>query len=188
MVDESARRTGSGARGTIPDAARLVDAVLDKSTGKHSLLHGESHWKRVAAAGLALLPDTPEADPTLVFLFALFHDSMRLNDSFDPMHGPRAAVLARELRGDAFDLDDAGMETLTFACDEHTNGGITQDPTVGVCWDADRLNLWRVGFRPDPQFLSTRAAKSEERIAWAHDLQHETFAWEGLYRAFGLRV
>jgi uncharacterized protein len=76
-------------RVSIPDAARLVEAVLERSTGKDSSIHGESHWQRVAAAGLTLLPETPGADPTLVFLFALFHDSMRLNDNYDPLHGPR---------------------------------------------------------------------------------------------------
>jgi uncharacterized protein len=177
----------SGARVSIPDAGRLVAAVLERSAGKHSSIHGESHWQRVAAAGLALLPKTPAADPALVFLFALFHDSMRLNDNHDPLHGPRGAALARKLRGEAFDLEDAEMGLLGFACEEHTNGGVGSDPTVGVCWDADRLNLWRVGRRPDPWLLSTEAARSEERIVWARDLQGERFAWEELYRDFGLK-
>jgi uncharacterized protein len=177
---------GSGKRVCIPDAGRLVKAVLERSTGKHSSIHGESHWQRVAAAGLALLPKTPAADPALVFLFALFHDSMRLNDNHDPQHGPRGAALARELRGEAFDLEDAEMGLLGFACEEHTNGGVGSDPTVGVCWDADRLNLWRVGRRPGPRLLSTEAARSEERIVWARDLQGERFAWEELYRDFGI--
>ena len=43
------------------------------------------------------------------------------------------------------------MGLLAFACEEHTNGGIGPDPTVGVCWDADRLNLWRVGIDSGPQ-------------------------------------
>jgi len=178
---------GSSVVISIPDPARLVDAVLARSTGKDSSIHGQSHWRRVAAAGLALLPETPGADPALVFLFALFHDSMRFNDSFDPMHGPRAAVLARELRGGAFDLGNEEMDLLAFACEEHTNGGLSEEPTVGVCWDADRLNLWRVGFEPDPRFLSTEAARSEERIAWGRDLQQEQFGWEELFLAFGLR-
>ena len=178
---------GSSSRVSIPDAARLVDAVLERSTGKDSSIHGESHWQRVAAAGLALLPETPSADPALMFLFALFHDSMRLNDNYDPLHGPRGAALATELRGEAFDLEDAEMDLLAFACEEHTNGGVGPNLNVGVCWDADRLNLWRVGITPDPRFLSTEAARSEERIAWAHGLQHKHFTWADLYRAFGLR-
>jgi uncharacterized protein len=181
-----ATSVGPSSRVSIPDAARLVDAVLEMSTGKDSFIHGESHWQRVAAAGLILLPETPGADPALVFLFALFHDSMRLNDHYDPEHGPRGAALARELRGEAFDLEEAEMGLLAFACEEHTNGGIGPDPTVGVCWDADRLNLWRVGIIPDPRFLSTEAARSEERIGWARGLQREQFAWTELYRAFRL--
>ena len=171
----------------VPDAARLVDAVLERSTGKDSFLHGEGHWRRVAAAGLALLPETPGADPAVVFLFALFHDSMRLNDGHDPQHGPRGAALAREMRGGAFDLGKAEMGVLAFACEEHTNGGVATDPTVGVCWDADRLNLWRVGIGPDPRLLSTGAARNGGRIIWARDLQREHIAWEELYRGFGLR-
>ena len=177
----------SDERVPIPDAARLVASVLESSTGKDSFLHGEGHWRRVAAAGLALLPETPAADPAVVFLFALFHDSMRLNDGHDPRHGPRGAALAGELRGEAFDLDDANMDLLGFACEEHTNGGVGSDPTVGACWDADRLNLWRVGIRPDPRLLSTEAARNGGRIKWARDLQREHVAWEELYRGFGLR-
>jgi uncharacterized protein len=177
---------GYGTRVSIPDAGGLVAAVLSRSTGKDSPIHGESHWQRVAAAGLALLPETPDADPALVFLFALFHDSMRLNDNHDPLHGPRGAALAGELRGEVFDLEDAEMALLGFACEEHTNGGVSSETTVGVCWDADRLNLWRVGRRPDPRLLSTEAARSEERIVWARHLQGEYFAWEELYRGFGL--
>ena len=74
---------------------------------------------------------------------------MRLNDYYDPLHGSRGAALARDLRGEAFDLEDAEMKLLRFACEEHTNGGLDPDPTVGVCWDADRLNLWRVGIEPE---------------------------------------
>jgi uncharacterized protein len=178
----------SNARVSIPDAEVLVDAVLERSTGEDSSIHGESHWKRVAAAGLALLPRVPYADPALVFLFALFHDSLRLNDSYDPLHGPRGAALARELCGEAFELEEAEMGLLAFACEEHTNGGVDSHPTVGVCWDADRLNLWRVGIKPDPQWLSTEAARSEERIGWARDLQWERFSWEELCQSFELRL
>ena len=75
---------GYGARVSIPDAGGLVAAVLSRSTGKDSSIHGETHWQRVAAAGLALLTQVPDADLALVFLFALFHDSLRLNGDHDP--------------------------------------------------------------------------------------------------------
>ena len=112
---------------------------------------------------------------------------MRFNDNHDPLHGPREAELARELHGEAFDLDEERMRLLEFACEEHTNGGVDSHPTVGVCWDADRLNLWRVGIRPDPRWLSTEAARSEERIGWPRDLQWERSSWEETCQSFELR-
>jgi hypothetical protein len=36
-------------------------------------------------------------------------------------------------------------------------------------------------------WLSTEAARSEERIAWARDLQWERLSWEELCQSFGLR-
>ncbi len=124
-----------------PDARALVEAVVARSTGGDSRIHGPRHWRRVASNGLALLGETPEADGLLVFLFALFHDSMRLNDHRDPKHGARATVLARELRGDLYRIDDARMDLLEHALVEHDNGLTSDDPTAGTCWDADRLNL-----------------------------------------------
>ena len=84
----------------------------------------------------------------MIFLFALLHDSMRLNDSIDPEHGPRAAAFAGELHAEGVLHATPGqLELLQYACFEHTNGLVSSDPTVGVCWDADRLDLPRVGIR-----------------------------------------
>lgn len=165
----------------------LIETVLARSTGRYSCLHGVEHWKRVAAAGLALLQYTPKADPLLVFLFALFHDSMRFNDGQDPGHGPRAGMLVREL-GDRLPdtIGPAHIDTLVYACNEHTFGTISGNSTVAVCWDADRLNLWRVGIRPDPLLLSTAAAKSPNLILWGRELQDRRFTWENLREGYGL--
>ena len=37
-----------------------------------------------------------------------------------------------------------------------------------TCWDADRLDLGRVGIVPNPRYLCTPAAKSPAVIDWAH--------------------
>jgi hypothetical protein len=42
---------------------------------------------------------------------------------------------------------------------------VTDDPTVGACWDADRLDLPRVGVTVDPRLLSTAAARNLRHIA-----------------------
>jgi uncharacterized protein len=109
--------------------------------------------------GYALGSATDGADPEVVGLFALFHDSMCVNDGHDPDHGRRGSALARELAG-LLPLERWQLEQLTMACDGHADGFVSDDPTVGVCWDADRLDLPRVGIRPEATFLSTAAARA----------------------------
>jgi uncharacterized protein len=47
---------------------------------------------------------------------------------------------------------------LWQAIRSHDKAQLTDDPTVGACWDADRLDLPRVGTKVDPAFLSTDEA------------------------------
>ena len=117
-------------------------------------VHGPDHWRRVERNGLLLATRTG-ADTTIVRLFALFHDSRRENDCFDDGHGARGAEYAASLRGSAFDLSDERFELLHYACVWHTDGEHHDDPTIATCWDADRLDLGRVGVIPDAAFMST---------------------------------
>lgn len=121
-------------------------------------IHGPSHWGRVETRGLTLCEQTG-ADSTVLTLFSLFHDSCRLTDYSDPLHGARGAALAQSLRGVLFEATDVQMNLLTQACNDHSTGLTFADITVQVCWDADRLDLVRVGTRPLPQYLCTEAAK-----------------------------
>jgi uncharacterized protein len=171
----------------IPSLDALVEAVLERSTHHWSTVHGEQHWRAVGVAGAELVRHVPAADPLVVFLFALFHDSMRENDGHDPEHGPRGGALARELHGVVHFESGVQLEVLVDACDRHTNGWLTADPTIGVCWDADRLNLWRVAKRPNPRCLSTEPARSQERIERAEELQYTTATWDDVFAAYPLR-
>lgn len=132
--------------------------MISRSTSHGSLLHGLSHWERVGRNGLDLAADTEGADVDVVLLFALFHDSMRLNDGHDPEHGHRGGVLARELRK-LLPLGDGQLARLQEACAGHTDGLTSVDPTIGACWDADRLDLPRVGIMPDAALMSTDAGR-----------------------------
>jgi uncharacterized protein len=50
------------------------------------------------------------------------------------------------------------MEKLVLACKSQTDGTISTDPTLGVCFDADRLDFGRVGIEPDPADVNGRRA------------------------------
>ena len=139
----------------------LLGEVRVRSTGIGSHVHGELHWRTVGANGLWLAEPLDGADTLVIFLFALLHDSMRENDGRDPEHGPRAAVFAGELHAEGFlSINTRQLELLQHACHEHTNGFVSTDPTVGACWDADRLDLPRVWITPDPSLLSTERARN----------------------------
>lgn len=168
----------------IADPGKLVSAVLEHSTGKRSRSHGEHHWKLVGWIGAELAREQEAADRTVVFLFALFHDSMRENDGWDPEHGRRGAALAQQLWARLRFATIDQMDELVFACNAHTDGEITDDPTVGTCWDADRLNLWRVGTEPAPGLLSMEAARDPRRIEAARELQARSLSWTDVAARF----
>ncbi len=130
-------------------------------------IHGISHWARVYDNGQRLA-EASGADSDVVALFALFHDAKRTNDGYDPDHGKRGAELAKRLRGDLFELNDAQFALLIEACREHTHCRLHDSITIGACWDSDRLDLGRVGTRPHPHYLNTDEAKRDETIHWAH--------------------
>ena len=48
---------------------------------------------------------------------------------------------------------------LTYAVRHHSDGLIEADVTVQTCWDADRLDLGRVGIVPRPDRLCTAHAR-----------------------------
>lgn len=129
-------------------------------------IHGQSHWDRVRANGLRLAEHT-SADAEIVELFAYLHDSRRLNDGWDMEHGQRAAEFIETLQGPLLRLSGRRLELLTYACSYHSEGLTDADITVQTCWDADRLDLGRIGIRPDPERLCTAAARTPAMIEWS---------------------
>lgn len=119
--------------------------------------HSLNHWIQVEKNGL-LLAEKNGADKIVVSLFALFHDISRISDGQDPEHGYRSAIVIESFRKE-LNLTDEQISKLTFACVKHTDGQISDDITIGTCWDADRLDLPRVGKIPDISLLSTNAGK-----------------------------
>jgi len=142
-----------------------VDILRQFRLPRHSI-HGPAHWARVRYNGLLLTRDSG-ADWQVVELFAFIHDSQRYDDGYDPDHGPRAAEYASRTCGRLFQLSDAQLDLLVKACMGHTHERLTPCVTVQTCWDADRLDLARVGIIPDPYYLGTDLAKDPQVIAEA---------------------
>jgi uncharacterized protein len=163
-----AGRTDGVTAGASFDLERILLLVRPSSTSLASVFHGEDHWRHVASIGLDFATQTPSCDPIVVVLFAVLHDAQRIGDDRDPEHGTRGAALARSLDLGGFGISVQQRALVEAACRDHTGGGLSDDPTIGTCWDADRLTLGRVGIQPDARYMSTAAGKRppQRDAAW----------------------
>ena len=75
----------------------IAHAILEDYVLPWNGTHGVAHWARVLENGLRLAQETG-ANVEVVQLFAVFHDSRRVNEGTDDGHGLRGADLAAELR------------------------------------------------------------------------------------------
>lgn len=144
---------------------RALDRVLMDYAGDPFGIHGIAHWGRVFI-NATMLASNNGGDVGVAKLFAILHDSKRLNDHDDPDHGPRAAEFARKINRPFLHLSRARLEVLCEACEGHTSTIFSGNPTVQACWDADRLDLARPGVlvTPDPDCMNTEMAKDPDVI------------------------
>ena len=154
-------------------AADLRKMILAKFELGVDSIHGIGHWHRVANLGLMLAEKTG-ADKHVISLFAYLHDSNRENELMDPEHGARAADFVLELhKSGTIDVSKKQLEQLTYACRYHSDPTAkSEDITVMTCWDADRLDLWRVGETPDPARLNTDAARDPSMIEYSCEISN----------------
>ena len=146
----------------------LISAIKTQYRLDWNGRHGVRHWARVFEIGCKLAEQTG-ANRNVVELFAIFHDSRRFNEHTDPGHGPRAAELVGKLRGTYLPtLHDEEFSLLCLACHYHTSASTHENITVQTCFDADRLDLGRVGKMPNPQLLCTDFARTKKMIVWAY--------------------
>jgi uncharacterized protein len=145
--------------------SRKLSAVLKEAKKAFKLdpgrtLHGPEHWEQVERNAIELGENTPGCDIEVARLFTILHDCKRENEANEKGHGRRAAAFARELhdRGKLV-MAPERFSTLIFAIKHHNDGWVSTDPTTGVCWDADRLDLPRVGIAPVAVLLSTQYAR-----------------------------
>jgi uncharacterized protein len=129
-------------------------------------IHGANHWARVLHHGKTI-GELRQADLLVVELFGFLHDSCRVNDGKDPLHGLRAADFAHGIHGDFYQLTPKQLDALCYAMQHHSGGEVSTNATIQTCWDSDRLDLGRVGIIPSPKFMSAEGA---EFIDYAFDL------------------
>lgn len=140
------------------DRNKLVHRVIKDSTSLTLSHHGPQHWMNVAKNGIKLAR-AESADPLFCELFGLLHDCQRLDDGYDKGHGRRAAAYARRIKT-MLPLGAGDFKRLSYALTWHDDKVHTRDLGIGCCWDADRLDLPRVGVTTDPAYLNTDTAKA----------------------------
>lgn len=139
--------------------------------------HGGHHWGRVRQHGLTIARRRG-ADLLVVELFAFLHDSQRADEFGDPGHGERGAEYARSLQGKYFNLSGDQLYQLTRAIQHHSGGQKSTNATIQSCWDADRLDLGRVGIRPHPQYLSPEGGRYiESAYRWSRGSPRRDLNW-----------
>ncbi len=147
-------------------SSRFFQAILEQYRLPPEGIHGVSHWARVAE-NARRLAELTGAHRDIVTLFAYLHDACRASDDWDPEHGVRAAQLAYRWRGTYFDLPRTDFDLLFTACAGHADGLLEGNITLQTCWDADRLDISRVGMTIIPTRLCTPAARDPDLIEWA---------------------
>lgn len=125
--------------------------------------HGPAHWDAVErnVLCLTLCSDLASDDIAICRLFAIFHDCERANEGYDPEHGHRAAEYIAEYHTVAIRrwIDAERFERLLDAYRFHNDGRTSDDAIIGICWDADRLELPRVGIIPEVRYFSTEQGR-----------------------------
>lgn len=131
--------------------------------------HGVDHWDRVAKFGGMLYQEG--ADMDVILAFAYLHDAERMNNGRDINHGQRASGLIDAIRHTQLEaLSNEQIAKLKRACALHTIEHRTGDITIDICFDADRMDLPRVGIIPYPQRMATQ--KGAELVA-----NHQYIEW-----------
>ena len=145
---------------TLPESDILEVRDFALNGWKLGETHGLPHWQRVERNGILLSVENgklrEDINIKVVRFFAYLHDKCRLNDLADLEHGVRAADMLPTIRDTILkDFTDEEVALLEKACRYHTTEQRTGIPTVDVCFDADRLDLGRVGIVPNPKRMAT---------------------------------
>lgn len=161
---------------SLGTADRELIAQLKGFTFFDSELHGPAHWARVHRFGVLLADHMNLSERALqcVEVFGWVHDLARVDDGGGNQHAIDGAEHAFAVVPELFPvLTEDQLLLVSQAIQYHSDGltsdgayfqglldvrGWTEDElidTVGACWDADRLDLLRLGVRPSGRYMST---------------------------------
>jgi uncharacterized protein len=149
------------------DIARVKQMALNRYHGNKLDVNGPEHWERAWQNAQVLIPQT-KANATVVELFCYLHDCCRIHHGQEPGHGLAASKFIEEHKGEFSFLSEKEYQLLLKACGEHTFLQHSDEPTIATCWDANRLDIGRIGICPKEQFLITPAAKDLKLINAAY--------------------
>jgi uncharacterized protein len=127
--------------------------------------HGYPHWRNVEYFGLMMAEGNPAADKEVIRWFAYVHDCMRVNCFNDIGHGERAAQYVDMIRSTYLsELTDSQVAILRKACSLHDRERMTGDPTIDICFDADRIDLQRFERPIVPLLLATDTGREVAKM------------------------
>lgn len=139
---------------------KIIKKITDEFFIKDSSIHGVYHWSRVFYYG-NLLSNLNDLDKENIAFFSVFHDSKRFNDGYDPEHGIRGAEFFKTF-DKIINIKKEQKEVIYEACKIHNYEKQSDNLAVGICLDADRHDLWRVGIIPQNEYLHSIQSKNEE--------------------------
>lgn len=131
--------------------------------------HGVRHWARVRRNGRIIAQHVPGVDIAVLDLFAVLHDAARHDEDADHDHGWRCAARLRKVYDPQdFGLSPSQFQQLLFAIERHSEQAKPISTTVAACWNADRLDLGRVGITPDARLMCREALPPSDIIYTIH--------------------
>ncbi len=194
-VLEQERLGHAGIHG-VPHWARVLEngRLLAEETGARpavielfALFHDSCRWNdcsdpghgsrgaTFAASLRGVLIDLPDEEFELLSVACALHSDGRTHvDQRSPAHGRAESECREDLR----DEPTGGIRGM------QARG--TADLTIQTCWDADRLDLGRVGIVVRPARLCTAAARDAKLIAWANRRGYEGYIPPLVLDAWGL--
>ncbi|MDX2470608.1 MAG: hypothetical protein QNL04_08530 [SAR324 cluster bacterium] len=166
---------------------QLIGTVLQNYALHKDGTHGLNHWLRVMYFGVKIAQQR-SINMNFVILFALIHDSQRQEGWEDEEHGLRAAESLTNFPWLQDYITHEELEKLFFAIMFHNKGITSKDQLIQTCWDADRLDLPRVGISLDPEYFSQDTWSDQKLMKWAIQAseKEEVFSISEIYNEAGL--